>query len=154
MFSLDLETAIKRARADPHVAALKDYFLASVFSIIDDKQDIRDWTLLYYSKKEHRTADCIVNEAMVSVTDVIPAQKGMEKLDLDIRVSVKDAMGTARKKYSKKIINIMISLHQKERPLWTITMVGADITATSFDIDARTGKILREETVSLMRKEK
>jgi hypothetical protein len=155
MSELDLGKAIERAMADWSVRSLKNYFLASVFSIIEENQDIREWTLLFYNPQSGKTRDCFVSEKFVTLSEEADAQKEMAKLDIkSVAIGVNEALKIAHKKFNKKIINILISLHTAARPLWTIIFVATDVTATSFDIDAASGSVVMEETTSLMRKEK
>ncbi len=150
---MELETAIGKAMSDMKVMSLDNYFLASIFSITEEGKDITDWTLLFYNPETKKTRDCFVNDSFVTLGDEMPAQKDMKELNAaNMKIGVVEAMDTALKNFNKKIINILISLHTAQQLVWTITLVAADITATSFDIDAETGKVLKEETVSLMKR--
>ncbi|MBI4170988.1 MAG: PepSY domain-containing protein [Candidatus Aenigmarchaeota archaeon] len=150
---MQLKDAVQKAMNDIKVMGLDGYFLASIFSITEEGKDISDWTLLFYNPETKKTRDCFVNEKFVTLGEEMPAQKEMKELVTSgMKVKVTEAIDTALKNFDKKIINILISLHTTERVVWTITVVAADITATSFDIDAGTGKVLREETVSLMKR--
>ena len=150
---MELEEAIKRAMDDIKVMSLDDYFLASVFSIIEEGKDVTEWTLLFYNPKTKKTRDCFVNEKFVTLGEEMQAQKEMkEVIALEAKTHVNDAIKTAQQKYGKKTINILISLHMTDRICWAITMIGTDITATSYEIDGTDGKVLSENTVSLMKR--
>jgi len=156
MFDLDLFLAVSKARSDPGVVSLDGYFLASAFSITEVGRPVDEWTLLFYNPGNKKTVDCIVAQD-VSVGQELPAQKELSELRPDaVKFFLEDAMEAVNSRYSKKTINILISLHSgnKGDPVWTITMVGSDITATSFDIDAISGSVIREETINLMHREK
>jgi hypothetical protein len=150
---MELQEAVKRAMKDVKVTSLKNYFLASVFSITEEHKGIKEWTLLFYNPSENKVRDCFVNEKFVTLGEEQAAQKSLAEVDAKkVKVKVEKALELAKAKYNKKTINILVSLHKKESLLWTITMIGADITATSYDIDAATGKLIHEDTVSLMKR--
>ncbi len=150
---MQAEEAINRAMADIKVMSLDDYFLASCFSIIKEGKDIAEWTLLFYNPKTKKTRDCFVNDKFVTLDEELQAQKEMTELGKEPpKIHVEEAIKTAQRKYGKKTINILISLHTTDRTSWAITMIGTDITATTFEIDAQTGKILKEDTASLMKR--
>ena len=150
---MQLEEALRRAMSDIKVMSLDDYFLASCFSITEEGKPITEWTLLFYNPKTKKTRDCFVNDKFVTLDDETEAQKEMTELGKELpKIHVEEAIKIAQKKYAKKTINILISLHTIEKLAWAITMIGADITATTFEIDAKTGHILKEDTTSLMKR--
>lgn len=150
---MELDEAVKKATGDFKVMSLDNYFLASIFSITEDAKAIGEWTLLFYNPKTRTTRDCFVNDRFVTLGEEADAQKEMAELNInDVKIGVHDAVKEAKKLYHKKSINILITLHMAERLAWTITFVGTDITATSYEIDAKTGKLLREQTTSLMKR--
>ena len=150
---MELQEAVERAMKDPKVTSLRDYFIASVFSITDENKDIKSLTFLFYNPEGKKVRDCIVDGSSVDLGEEQQAQKEMSPISVEAaKISIGEALGIARKHYSKKIINILVTLHMKEKLLWTITMIGADITATSYDIDAVDGQLLHEETTSLMKR--
>ena len=150
---MEFQEAITKAMGNSKVTTLKDYFLASIFSITEEGKGITEWTLLFYNKQTHKIVDCFVNDKFVTLDQEMPAQKEMERLEApENAIEVEKAIEIAKKNYSKKTINILISLHMAPHLMWTITMIGSDISATKFDIDAKSGKIVKEETTSLMKK--
>ncbi len=150
---MQLEEALRRAMSDIKVMSLDDYFLSSCFSITEEGKPITEWTLLFYNPRTNKTRDCFVNDKFVTLDDEMEAQKEMTELGNELpKMRAEDAIKTAQKKYGKKTINILVSLHTIDKPAWAITMIGADITATTFEIDANTGHIMKEDTTSLMKR--
>ncbi len=150
---MEVKDAINKAAADFKVMSLDGYFLVSVFSITEEGKEITEWTLLFYNAKTGKVRDCFVNDRFVTLGEEQPVQREMEELHTEgMKVSVEEAMHAAMKGFNGKILNILISLHTDGRLLWNITLVATDITATSFEIDAKTGKIIKQQTTSLMTK--
>lgn len=149
---MKVQEAITKAFEDEGVKGLKDYFLASVFSILEKEGEPKEWTLLFY--KSGKTVDVFVGEK-VTIGQELPAQKEMKKLEWEsVKVDIADAVKTAKSKCSKPFLNILISLHTMEHVAWNITFVCTDLTAMSYEIDAVTGEIKKEKSANLMRREK
>ena len=146
--------AIERTEKNEDVKKLRGYFLCSCFACVKDKNDkISEWTLLFYNPDKNAVLDCFVNDKFVTIGDETPPISEIEKPDFkEVKTSIETAMETINKKFSKTTINVLITLHKKGSMVWTINMITADMNATTFDVDAKTGKITREETTSLIRK--
>ncbi|HIG97653.1 MAG TPA: PepSY domain-containing protein [Candidatus Aenigmarchaeota archaeon] len=151
---MELEQAIERARNNEDVKKLTDYFLCSCHACITDiKKDIAEWTLFFYNPKKKLMIDCFVNDKFVTVGEETPPISAIEKPDFnELKINVNDALQTARKNFKKNTASIIITLHQKDNFLWTISIIAPDMTATIFDIDAKTGEIIKEKETSLIRK--
>lgn len=156
---MKLKEAAEKAGKNENVRKLKGCFLSSGFACLsDDNKTVNEWTILYYNTKRRTVVDCFVNDRFVTVGEETPAIKDMQELDIDsVVISVEEALDIVDKHFKRKTINILISLHMKEfdgknLTVWTIGMIAPDISVTSFDIDANTGKILKEETTRLIRK--
>ena len=52
----------------------------------------------------------------------------------------------------KGAISTLVSLHRSP-PVWTINLIKADMNVTTFDVNAETGKITREETTSILKRD-
>ncbi len=147
---MELSEAIKKAENEG-VKQLDGYYLGSCFACIkDSKGPVTEWTLLFF--KGDKAIDCFVNEKFVRVSDDTRPIKDVKKMTFDATVTAESALKTANEKFGKSTINILITLHQKDVLVWTITMIDVTLTATSYDIDAKTGKIVNEESTSLIRK--
>ena len=151
---MEITEAINRAQTSKDVKKLKDYFLASCFACVKKPDEIiNDWTLLYYDPKTKKAIDCFVNEKFVTVSkETRPVSEITEPILGDLKIPIERALETAQNKFGKTTINILITLHQKTSLVWTINMIGADLSVITYDIDAKSGKITGEESTSLIRK--
>ncbi|MFA4819345.1 MAG: PepSY domain-containing protein [Candidatus Aenigmatarchaeota archaeon] len=151
---MELKEAIDRAESDEGVKKLTKYFMCSCFVCIKDIKDkIDEWTLLFYNPEKELVIDCFVNDKFVTLGEETPPLKEVKKPDFtEAHVTIKEALETVEKKFDKKTINVLITLHQKDTLVWTINMITPDMNATTFDIDAKTGNIVHEETTSLIRR--
>ncbi len=151
---MQVTEAIKKAENNEDVKKLHGYFLCSCFACIKSKDEkIKEWTLLFYNPEKNVVLDCFVNDKFVTIGEETPPMSNVERPDFsETKVTVDEAMESVKKKFSKTTINILITLHMKGALVWTINMITSDIMATTFDIDAKTGKITREETTSLISK--
>lgn len=150
---MEVTEAIRMAGASKDVKRLKNYFLCSCFACIKHaKEDITSWTLLYYNPTTKKVLDCFVNDKFVTIGEETPPLGEVEKADFSrVKISAEEAIDMAAKNFSKSTINVLITLHKK-RLVWTINFISGDMMATTFDIDADTGKITREDTTSLIRR--
>ena len=150
---MEVKEAIEKARRDEGVRKLTGYFLCSCFACLKDKKDkITEWTLLFYNPRNNKVIDCFVNSKFVTIGEETPPLAEVERPDFnDISVGAEDALDSAAKKFSKSTINVLVTLH-KNPAVWTINFISGDMMATTFDIDTKTGKILRQEETSLIRK--
>lgn len=162
VIKMELSEALDRAEKNENVQRLKDFFLGSGFASINtDKQKdegIKEWTLLYYNPAKKSVVDCFVNEKFVTVGEETPAINEVQELDVSkVKTTLQAALKTTSNSLKKKPLNILISLHMKDInnkhcAVWTIGFVTADMSVTSYDIDASNGKIAREETTRLLRR--
>jgi|GEM_PF-2651978 len=151
--------AVSRAETNENVRKLKGYFLGSCFASLNEGQEeVTEWTMLYYNSKKNTVVDCFVSEKFVTVGEETPAIKEITGIDTDeVRIDAEDAVTRAKDVLKNRALNVLISLHNKEienreRLVWTVGLVTPDFSVTSYDIDAVTGKILREETTRLIRR--
>ncbi|MEK6888007.1 MAG: PepSY domain-containing protein [Candidatus Aenigmatarchaeota archaeon] len=151
---MDPQDAIEKARNNEDVKRLTDYFMCSCFACIKDiKDEINEWTLFFYNEKKKLVIDCFVNDKFVTLGEETPPLSTVEKPDFSERqVTIKEALEIVGKKFTQKTINVLITLHQKGTLVWTINMITPGMMAVTFDIDAKTGKIIKEEETSLIRR--
>jgi uncharacterized membrane protein YkoI len=147
-----LADAVRKAENDKLVKKLsKDHFLCSAFAFIKD-DDIKEWILHYFSPENKKMVDCFVSNT-VTIGDETPAIKDMKELNPGkIKITYKKAVTIIKKNFEKKIVSSMISLHQKEKIIWTVSMITQDMMITSFDLDAITGEIIEKKEESLIRR--
>ena len=146
-----LMDAIRKAENDKLVKKLsRDHFLCSAFAFIKDA-DVKEWTLHFFSPERKTMVDCFVSDT-VTIGEETPAIKDMQELDTcRIKISSERALEIVKKKFDKKAVSSMISLHKKEKIIWTVSMITQDMMVTSFDMDALTGKIIEKKEESLIR---
>lgn len=151
---MDVRQAIEKASNSSDVRKLKSYFLCSCFACIkkmDEKID--HWTLLYYDEKARKVVDCFVNDKFVTVGDETLPIAEIEKPNFDdLQITAEEAIGKASENYRKSTLNVLITLHHKGSLVWTINFISSDFVATTVDVDAKAGKVLREEETSLVRR--
>lgn len=147
-------------RAAENVKELSGYFLSSIFSIIEEGGSIEKWTLSFFNSDKNEFLDYFVTPSEITKGEKSPAPEKAEVRELDtsgLRITAEEAIAKSKKGFKKKIINILITLHmkefdEKEKLVWGICFITADLCATITDIDAKTGKILRKETKSLVKR--
>ncbi|MBS3051326.1 MAG: PepSY domain-containing protein [Candidatus Aenigmarchaeota archaeon] len=150
---MDVSYAIEKANANEDIKKLRDYFLCSCFACIKHADEkISQWTLLYYNPQANKVVDCFVNDKFVTIGEETPPLAEIEKPDFNgLNVQAEDALATARENFRKSTINVLITLHQN--PLkWTINFISSDMMATTVDVDAKSGRITRQEETSLIRR--
>lgn len=144
---MEFEEALRKAASFMKEAVGKGYFLSSLFSSIKGGE-ISEW-VLHFSGKD-KAVDCYVTADSVTVEE---SQSLGESQELDTgkaKVSAGKALEAARRS-NKDAITILLSLHGSP-PVWTINFISAAMNATTVDVDAETGKITREETTSILRR--
>jgi uncharacterized membrane protein YkoI len=146
---MDIMNAIARAQKSEEFPKLKDFFLASAFAITDSNE-IKNWTFLFYNKKRNVTIDCFVNDKFVTLDPEAAAISDYKEMKIGKIIDVNKAVEMAKGKIKNKIVNVLITLVMKEKLIWKISVITADIMATSFEIDAYTGEILKEDSTSLL----
>ena len=151
---MEIKTAIEKAQQNDDVKQLHDYFPGSCFACIKKAgEEVKDWTLLYYDPKTDKAIDVFVNEKFVTVSKETRLVNKIKKPDFsDLKITIGHALEIAQNNFTRSTINILITLHKKDELVWTINMIGVDLSVISYDIDAKTGKIVHEESASLIRK--
>lgn len=145
--------AIEMAENDSNIKSLKDFFLGSAFACIKDKEEVTDWTILFYNPKTKKVIDCFVNEKFVTPGEETVALNEIEELETDkVKIPVEKALEIAKGGQKKNIVNTLITLHKKDIVLWSIAVVCSDMTATAVDIDAETGDVRKKEEKILFKK--
>ena len=147
---MEFEEALRKASG--FMEKYKGYFLCSVFSSIKNvngkPSDCTGEWILHFSDKR-KSLDCHITDDTIRVDD---AQSLGEPVELDVSsvsISPDKAIGSTGF-VLKKAVTILVSLHSSP-PVWTINFIKAGMTVTTFDVDAETGKITREETTSILR---
>ncbi len=130
----------------------KDFFLCSCFVSSKDFS-VRGWTVIFYNPKTKNVVECECSESGVEVSEESRSMK--EPRPLVKSEIIKDdsyALGKASSDFSGKPVNVLVSLQTKDRTMWTVSVVTQDLSATIYDIDAKTGEVLRKEKTGLVRR--
>jgi len=145
-----LSDAIRKAEKDESIKKLsKDHFLCSAFAFVKNG-DVKEWILHFFSPKRKKMVDCFVSDS-VNIGEETPAIKDMQELDpKKVKVSSAQVLEIVKKRFDKKAVSSMISLHKKRKTIWTINMITQDMMVTKFDIDALNGEIINEEKKALI----
>lgn len=142
---MELEEALHKAEGFIKEAGKKGYFLCSIFASIKDVE-ISEWILHFYGGG--KALDCYVSDKVV----VEESQSLGEPVELDagkVNISASKALEIAGR---RPAITTLLSLHGAP-PTWTINFITAAMSVTTFDIDAGTGKITREEMSSILKRD-
>ena len=125
------------------------YFLVSAIAIASADNKISKWTLIYQDTKTKNTMDTYVNEGGIEFGKESANEENFHELKISqIKISSKEAISKARKEIDKIAISVIASLISKEKPVWKISIISQDLMATSVEINAVNGKILKKsETV-------
>jgi len=145
---MNVKEAVEVAECNKDVKKImKDSFLCSCFSI--QKNDLFiEWTLHYYNEEKKTITDVFVDSDGAFVGEETPAMGTEKKLDnMDI-IPAEEAVELVKNKVSN-IIEIMVTLHKKEKILWTINFITVGLEVYSFDIDAINKEIVSEHRESL-----
>jgi hypothetical protein len=147
--------AIEKAENNENIKTLKDFVLGSAFACVKDKEEITQWTILFYNPRTKKVIDCFVNEKFVTPGEETPALYETDELkeeDINkMKITVEKALEIAKEGVTKSIVNIMISLHKRDSILWSISIVATDMTALTIDINAETGDTIKKEETKLIR---
>ncbi len=145
-----LKEALEKAEKDLNVKKMmtEGYFLCSVFASVQNS--VNEWILHFYSSRTNKIVDCSVGESVL-LGEETPAEKKFSKLEADkIKISAEQALEKAKKKFKGSAANTLMTLHKKKGMVWTINMIAPNMTATTYNIDAETGKLLSKDTTSLI----
>ena len=130
----------------------KGYFLVSAFT--DEKLEYKTWTLMFYRRSDNTVLDFKVGIG-AEKGDVQPTEKEFQELNVDdMKISAEEAVNSAKGLLSgTKPTAIYISANTKDgKTTWTISFILPDISAAIYDLDAKTGEIIKQDRFSLLRK--
>lgn len=146
---MEFEEALHKAGGFIKEAKGKGYFLSSVFSSIKNPAEIvSEWTLHFCGNG--KSLDCYVTGNNIVVEESHSLGEAKELDTGKVKVSATEALATAGRG-NKNAVTILLSLHGSP-PVWTINFITAAMTVTTIDVSAETGKIIREETTSILKR--
>ena len=110
--------ALERAQNDKEVKNLKNYLLGSLFASLKPTQkSISEWTLHFYNPETKNIRNCIVNDSITLGNDE-PAVSKIKELDMkNAKTQPEELVEKIKTKYKEDPIQILITLHQKEKLL-------------------------------------
>ncbi len=136
----------------------KEAYLTYAFTMIENSEN-SEWQIGYYDKKLDKVAVFTINNNI----EINPGQDvfkkpgaSIKKINLkDVKFSLDDVLKKSNdvkeKKYSKEIVTktIVILQNIKLGQLWNITLITSSFSTINIKIDAKTGKIIKHELISL-----
>lgn len=148
---MEFEEALRKASGFIKESKAKGYFLCSAFSSITfNHSEIigADEWILHFSHNSKNSIDCCVKGDDITVEE----GQSLSESELDI-TRIKMSLGKALESagFKSKFITMLVSLHGSP-PVWTLAFITPGMAATMYDVDAETGKIIREETKSIIRR--
>ena len=129
------------------------YFLVSAFM----EEGKNTWTFMFFCKADNTVIDFRVGDQIekgdVQSAENIPNHENFQKLDTDIKIDDVAAVEKAKSKiHSKPSATYAALTMKKESPVWSISFICLDLNAYLFDIDAKSGEIIKEDSFSLFAK--
>ncbi|MBI2076113.1 MAG: PepSY domain-containing protein [Candidatus Aenigmarchaeota archaeon] len=144
---MEFEEALHKAGSFIKEAKAKGYFLCSVFS--SSTTSVFDEWILHFAGKDS-ALDCYIRGDAIHVDETRSIGEPVELNLTKVKVSISEALDSVGK--PKSAVSTLVSLHRSP-PVWTINFIKADMTVTTFDVNAETGKITREETASILKRD-
>jgi len=149
---MDVKEAVENAEQNEDVKKLmNNTILCSCFSIQKNNLFI-EWTLHYYNEKKKTITDVFVDSHGAFVGEETPAMGTETRLNIADVIPVEEAIELVKKKINN-VIEVLVTLHKKEKILWTINFITAGLEVYSFDIDALSKEIIVERRESLISKQ-
>jgi len=159
---MDFKTALKKLKNSPEfrkwISKNKKSYLTYAFTMIENSEK-SEWQIGYYDKKLDKvTVFTINNKIEINPEQDIFKKPGtaVKNINLkDIKFSLdkilKKAQTIKEKKYSKEFVTKTIAILQNIDlgQLWNITLVTNSLNTINIKIDAKTGKTIKHEIVSL-----
>ncbi len=159
---MDFKTALKKLKESSEfkkwISKNKEAYLTYAFTMIENSEK-SEWQIGYYDKKLDKVAVFNVNQKI----EINPEQDvfkkpgaSVKKINLkDVKFGLDDVLKKAddikEKKYPKEIVTKTIAILQNIElgQLWNITLITSSFSTINIKIDAKTGKTIKHELVSL-----
>jgi len=131
----------------------KDFFLCSCFVSAKDFS-VHEWTVIFYNPGTGNVIECECNESGVQLSEESRSVKEPPPLrKSDIIKDEAYIMEKVGSDFGAKPVSVLVSLHTKDgMTTWTVSVVTQDLTATIYDIDTKSGDIIRKEKTGLVRR--
>lgn len=159
---MDFKTALKKLKNSSEfkkwVSKNKKSYLTYAFTMIENSEK-SEWQIGYYDKKLDKvTVFTINNKIEINPEQDIFKKPGtaVKKVNLkDVKFGLdkilKKTQTIKEKKYPKELVTKTIAILQNIDlgQLWNITLVTSSLNTINIKIDAKTGKTIKHELVSL-----
>ena len=159
---MNFKTVLKKLKESSEfkewISKNKEAYLTYAFTMIENLEN-SEWQIGYYDKKLDKVTIFTINGNI----EINPEQDvfkkpgtSVKKINLkDVKFSLdkvlKKAHSIKNKKYPKELIKKTIAILQSIElgQLWNITFITSSLNTINIKIDAKTGKIIKHELVSL-----
>ncbi len=159
---MDFKTALKKLKQSSEFkkwfSKNKKSYLTYVFTMIENSEK-SEWQIGYYDKKLDKVTVFTINENIkINPEQDVFKKPGasVKKINLkDVKFGLDDVLKKANdikeKKYPKEIVTKTIAILQNIElgQLWNITLIASSFNTINIKIDAKTGKTIKHELVSL-----
>lgn len=139
--------AISKVEDNKDVQELKSqgYQLGSCFTMSEGKE----WTLHFFNNQENKIANVEVKDD-INIGKQDELSTDMNELKSQPKISLEKALEKAKNNCALEINKTVCILHEKENLEWSITFFSNALSVHSFTINAKTGKIEKENQDSLL----
>ncbi|MBU3941925.1 MAG: hypothetical protein KKF74_03355 [Nanoarchaeota archaeon] len=159
---MGFKTALKKLKESSKfkkwISKNKEAYLAYAFIMIENSEK-SEWQIGYYDKKLDKVAVFTINNNI----EINPEQDVFKKpgtsvkkvnlknVKFDLDYVLKKAQTIKEKKYPKELVTKTIAILQNIDlgQLWNITLITSSLNTINIKIDAKTGKTIKHELVSL-----
>ena len=159
---MDFKTALKKLKESSEfrkwVSKNKKSYLTYAFTMIENSEK-SEWQIGYYDKSLDKVTVFTINNNI----EINPEQDVFKKpgtsvknvnlkdVKFDLDYVLKKANNIKEKEYSKEIVTKTIAILQNIElgQLWNITFITSSLNTINIKIDAKTGKTIKHELVSL-----
>lgn len=136
-----------------------DSYLVHVFAMLGDGDD--KWQIGYYDKKRDKITSFVIGEKteIIPESDIFKKEKtkisklNIGKVKVDFSKANELTNSFQREKYPNEtpIKKIFVLQNVENNQLWNITFVSKQFNTLNMKLDAETGKIRKQELVSLFK---
>ncbi|MBU1204841.1 MAG: hypothetical protein KKE93_02955 [Nanoarchaeota archaeon] len=159
---MDFKTALKKLKNSSEfrkwISKNKKSYLTYAFTMIENSEK-SEWQIGYYDKSLDKvTVFTINNNIEINPEQDVFKKPGtaVKKINLkDVKFGLdkvlKKTQNIKEKKYSKELVTKTIAILQNIDlgQLWNITLITSSLNTINIKIDAKTGKTIKHELVSL-----
>ena len=130
-----------------------DYILVSSVAIVSGKDEVSRWALVYQNPETRNILDFYVTEEGIQKGEATKGEDEFKELEIEkVKISATRATDKAKKEISKTPISIVVSLTNNKKLIWKASIISQDLMASTVEIDAVTGDILKKSETSIGRR--